>query len=108
MPVDAVVRDIELAALEPLDAWYREVVVEDGVPLRVPVEVLLGELRPDALGVLDRALVEPLVFVHRLDVRVLRYPRGRLHDPVLRGQRFDRVRLRHACAPFFSTDAVRR
>ena len=65
MTIDAVVGDVGLAALEPLDLGSVELPLDDLVPLLVPVQVLLGHLGPESLGVLDRALVHRLVLVHR-------------------------------------------
>jgi hypothetical protein len=69
--IDAVVTNVELAALEPLDERHAEVPFEDLVPLLVPVEGRLGALGPEAFGVVDRALVELLVFRRALHPSVL-------------------------------------
>ena len=74
VPVEAVVGDVGLAALEPLDVdgsrAQIEVVVADLVPLLEPVE-LGGLLGPELVGVLDRARVLVAVLLHALDVGFL-------------------------------------
>jgi len=80
VPVDAVVGDIGLTALEPLDARSVELPVKDLVPLLVPVQVRLGLLGPEALGIIHRATVHLLVLVHRLDPSTLGDPRRRVND----------------------------
>ncbi len=81
--VDAVVGDVCLAALEPLDLRGVELPLEDLVPLLVPVEVCLGLLGPEALRILDRAAIHGVVLVHGRDPRMLLHPVWRLDDLTL-------------------------
>ena len=67
MTVEAVVGNVELAALEPADLRLGEVVVLDVVPLLEPVQSLLGFLGPEGVGVVERAPVHLLVLLHARD-----------------------------------------
>jgi len=63
--IDAVIGDVEFAALEPFDVQVVLVVtpVADLVPLLVPAEIGLGLFGPEAVRVLDRTLVHFLVLL---------------------------------------------
>jgi hypothetical protein len=64
MAIEAIVGDVELGALEPLDGDVAIVgPVPDLVPLLEPVHVLLGHLAPESLGVVDGPPVHGLVLV---------------------------------------------
>jgi len=71
--VQAVVRGVEFAALEPLDVRDRlEAPVEDLVPLLRPHQRVFGALGPVALRILDGALVLSLILLEALDIGALR------------------------------------
>ena len=57
MAVQAVVADVELGALEPANVALGEIPVQHLVPGLEPSDELIGLLRPEALRVIDRALV---------------------------------------------------
>ena len=61
--VDAVVGDVQLAALEPGGLAFPQVAVVDAVPGLEPIEEGLGLLAPELVGVLDGLAVQALVVV---------------------------------------------
>ena len=65
MPIQAVVGHIQLAALEPLDVKVvgAEAVVHHRVELFAPGDEFLRLLGPEAIGVIDRALVHACVLL---------------------------------------------
>src|ERR1017187_3808951 len=65
--VQAVVRQVDLSAREPLRPGT--VPIQDFVPRLEPVQ-FRGDLRPEALGVFLRVLIEPVVGVYAPDVRL--------------------------------------
>src|SRR6266849_3492824 len=66
--VKAVVRQVELAADEPFCPGT--IPFEDFVPLFEPVQ-LTGDAPPELLGIVDRLLIEALIFGETLDVSLL-------------------------------------
>ena len=78
--VEAVVRDVDLAAREPFHV--RTIPVEHLVPLLEPVE-FASNLSPEFLRILLRLFVEVLVLLHALDVSARAENSGarRRHDP---------------------------
>jgi hypothetical protein len=68
VPVQTVVREIDLAADEPLRPGA--IPFENFVPLLEPVQ-FAGNARPEFFGLVDRFLIEMLVFIERLDVGLL-------------------------------------
>ena len=85
MPVEAVLRDIELAAGEPLREGHLP--VEHLRPLLRPGE-FRRLARPEFLGPLHRLLPHRAILGHRLDAGLLRELLGGLEDAV-----FDEMRL---------------
>jgi len=61
--VDAVVRGVELALEEPSVVAVLEAAGLDGLEVAVPCDELAGTLGPELVWLLDRLLVELLVFV---------------------------------------------
>ncbi len=61
--IDAVVGDVQLAALEPGGLAFPQVAVVDAVPGLEPIEEGLGLLAPELVGVLDGLAVQALVVV---------------------------------------------
>jgi hypothetical protein len=106
MPIDAVVGDVELPALEPFDSRGIELVVQYRVPLLVPVEHLLGHVSPEALGILDGPRVERFVLFHGLDVCALGDPCGRVYDAEFLRQRLDMLLVGHATPPSIRCDTA--
>ena len=93
MAVQAVVRDVQFAALEPLYLRLVEVILQDPVPLLVPCKILFGHLGPEVLRVLDGPFVELFVLFHTLYMCIFReflawreHPRfaGMYLDPLFR------------------------
>ena len=80
VPVEAVLREVELPAHEPLREG--RLPVEDLVPGLVPGEGL-RLLGPEPRGVVDAASIEGLVLGQALDVRVPSEGRRRGKDPAL-------------------------
>ena len=68
VPVQAVVREIELAADKPLRP--RAIPFQNFVPLLEPVQ-FAGNARPEFVGLLDRFFIEMLILIERLDVGLL-------------------------------------
>jgi hypothetical protein len=73
--VQAVVADIELGTLKPLDLGVVEIELTDLVPFLAPAYELFGLLAPEAVWIIDRALVRLLVrlFVDVSALRELRF-----------------------------------
>ena len=71
MPIEAVGADVELAAVEPRVVELLETAGTHLVERLDPVEVLLGHLAPEALGVVERAGVHLAVLLHAGDAGVL-------------------------------------
>ena len=69
VPIEAVVRRVDLAADEPLGVGHRA--VEHLVPLAEPVQVG-GHFAPEAGRVVLGAVPQPVVFVFALDVGLAR------------------------------------
>ncbi len=85
MPVEAVLRDVELAADEPFRE--RRLPLERLLGLLPPVEIL-GQVAPEFLGLLDRFFPHRSVLLHAADARPFDEALGRFEDAVL-----DEVRL---------------
>src|SRR5271165_6671419 len=79
MPVEAVFRDIQLAADKPLGERF--VPLQYGLPFRMPHQEFRSLLSPELLRVLNRFAVEFLVFLEAGDVRFMREGFGRLENP---------------------------
>ena len=73
VPIEAVLREIELSAHKP--PGERDLPVEDRVPLLLPGQ-RLGLLGPEPLGIVDAPRVHGAVFIELLYVRLIR-ERGR-------------------------------
>ena len=67
MTIQAVVGHIQLAALEPADLGFAEVVVLHVVPFLEPVQPFLCLLPPEGIGVVKRAPVHLFVLFHARD-----------------------------------------
>src|SRR5450631_1347574 len=80
VPVEAVVREIDLAADKPFRPGA--IPFQNFVPLLEPVQ-LSGNARPELVRVVDRFLVETLVLFEALDVGVLAELRGRIELALL-------------------------
>ncbi len=63
MPVDAVVTDIQFAALEPAGGAGLDVRLLNLIPVGKPVEEALGLFRPEGIGLFNRLPVHALVVV---------------------------------------------
>src|SRR5436305_3218010 len=69
VPIEAVVREIELAAHEPLRPGA--IPFQNLVPLLEPVQ-LARDTRPERVGIVNRLLIEPLVLREVLDMGLRR------------------------------------
>src|SRR5216684_5149511 len=78
--VEAVVGEIDLASDKPLGP--RAIPFENFVPLLEPMQ-FAGDAAPELIGIVDRFLVEPLIFGEALDVSVLTEFGGRLEAALL-------------------------
>lgn len=78
MSIEAVVRNIDLAADKPLGV--RRLPIEDRVPLLEPMK-LLRHARPKRFRVGARLRAQALQFFNRLDVRLLRKCERRRKEP---------------------------
>src|SRR5437660_3320869 len=86
VPIETVVRKIELASDEPLRPGA--IPFEDFVPLLEPVQ-LTGDESPEFFGIINRFFVEALVLGQALDVRLLAELRGTLELALLLQNRID-------------------
>src|SRR5262249_34227927 len=82
MAIEAVVRSVDLAVVEPAEERRLGLVQRPGERL-VPGEVLAGEPRPEALEVALGLVAQRLVGGHARDVRLLDELRGRRKEPIL-------------------------
>ncbi len=81
MLVQAVVGDIQLAALEPVDLRLVEIVIKNGVPRLEPVHQLFRTLCPKAFRVFISTFGERLKLVHAANVGIVVL--GRLEELAL-------------------------
>src|SRR5690348_2732883 len=91
MPVDAVVRDVGLAACKPLREWG--VPLEHVRPLFEPVQFALGQFAPELLRLVGGTLVELAILLHSFDVRARGELRTRRKN-VLIGHTPNLIRMR--------------
>jgi len=94
--IEAVHRDVELPAGEPLDVGLVEVVVQDLVPFFEPGEVLFRLLSPKLVRVIDGLLVQLLVLLDALDMRLLTKCLGRRERSLFRRQDLNFI-ICHTC-----------
>jgi hypothetical protein len=80
MPIQAVVREVDLAAHKPF--CPRTIPFQNFVPLLEPVH-LACNARPEFIRVVDRLIVNMLVFLEALNVRLLTEFRRTLKLPLL-------------------------
>ena len=66
--IDAVVRDVHLAAEEPGNVALLKAALLDGVKVAEPAQTLVGHIGPEGFVVVDRAVVHGLVLGHATDV----------------------------------------
>ena len=86
MPIQAIFRDVQFAANEPLGEGSFP--FQHGVPFFLPEKEFSRLFVPEPLRILDRLLVKLLVLFQARNQRVLHEPIGWLKDP-----RFYQVRL---------------
>src|ERR1700722_665978 len=78
--VEAVVREVDLAADKPLGP--RAIPFENFVPFLEPVQ-LIGDTAPELVGIVNRFLVKALVFSEAFNVRMLAELGGRWERALL-------------------------
>lgn len=87
VPVETVVRDIDLAANEPFS--MRRLPLQNHVPLLEPVKLLLRKAPPKRLRVSARFRAQPFRLLHSLDVGLLGKSRRRRKDSIFSLEGFD-------------------
>src|SRR5271155_1241124 len=93
MAIEAVIGEINLSADKPFGP--RAIPFENFVPFLEPVQ-FAGDAAPELVGIVDRFLINPLVFGQAFDMGMLAEFRGRWEAPLLVKNGIDAAGL-HVC-----------